>query len=369
MTRSYSQLSEIQELEPDTSLVKTYLIEAHVSETAPQGDAATVAERVFTGEHPPIRNDIQLVAGDEEGLLTIKTLYRRERITIYLDHSNPRFWVLHSTNSSTALDTILGRLVKTSPELDRVWFPADLLERATDLGDFRGLSLSYDRGAIEDIDFDAPDAPVEMLKMQLWGRKAGDVLQLLRRERGGFPRETSLAKVKIKYWIDDEGAFALDDIKYNGKVTTRGTSFDGHIELISTIYRSYQAEIRKLESHYALRRGDGNGSFLEGSPIDFVLNQPINDVGVFCDKVFSATWPFRLWGVPVKVAPDFFRVRAVDLHVGNKLHFEIADEFIRVYLPAQTCGNSIFRFYTNLQHFYDARVTALNSDGEKVFAF
>ena len=57
--------------------------------------------------------------------------------------------------------------------------------------------------------------------MQLWGNKSADVFNVLR-AHGAFPHETTLSKVKIKFSLDGEqnGNFSLDDIKYDGKITT-----------------------------------------------------------------------------------------------------------------------------------------------------
>ena len=88
---------------------------------------------------------------------------------------------------------------------------------------------------------------------------------------------------------------------------------------------------------------------------------------LFCEKVFSCGEPFRLWGVPIRVAEDFYRVEGFDLHIGNPIQFEIAPEFIRVYMPTGSCGNSVVRLYTNLQHHYDALIQAEDGNGRCVF--
>ena len=96
-----------------------------------------------------------------------------EHIIIYIDYTNPRFWILHSLGSSSKLDWLSNRLIKISPELDRAWLSANFLEYISNLGSFRGLSLDYDRRNVPDVDFQAHDAPIELLKMQLWVNRAG----------------------------------------------------------------------------------------------------------------------------------------------------------------------------------------------------
>ena len=100
-----------------------------------------------------------------------------------------------------------------------------------------------------------------------------------------------------------------------------------------------------------------------------VLDRPISNLEVFCESIFSSGEPFRLWGVPTRLAKDFYRVQALDLHMGTPLQFEIGPQFLRVYLPVGSCGNSVVRLYTNLQHHYDSLIQAQDGDGRRVFEF
>jgi len=371
MTRTYTTLSERQELEPDTSLVKTYLLEAHLPESGKPAGSEALAEVALAERTFGRVSRTRVHRADEPALLSVETTVRNEHVVMYLDFTNPRYWLLHSMGSSNAMDWLIDRLVTASPELDRAWIPADLLERVSAMGSFRGLSLDYDRRVVPDVDFQSPAAPVEFLKMQLWGNKAGDILRILR-EQEAFPHETTLAKVKVKFWLSGEvdGEFSLDDIKYDGKVTARGTSFQSHIALVSHVYEAYAQQIGKLEESYALGAYESDGRLsLEGAPVNLLLDRPISNLEIFCESIFSCGEPFRLWGVPTRLAEDFYRVQAIDLHVGSPLQFEIAPQFLRVYLPAGSCGNSVVRLYTNLQHHYDSLIRAEEGDGRRVFEF
>jgi len=371
MNKTYSTLLERQELEPETSLVKTYLMEAHLREDASFEAVHKLLATNFSNDVIGQRRSASVHQTRDDSLFTLTASYRREPITIFVDASNTRFWLLHSMNSSIALDWLVARIVRTSQGLDSAWIPADLLEWASKRGAFRGLGLDYDRRLVPDVDFEAPGAPVEFLKMQLWGNKAGDVLQILRRE-GAFPSETALAKVKVKYWLsrDSDGEFSIDDIKYNGKVTARGTSFQSHITLVSDVYRRYAELIRTIEERFCLRWRLIDGRVdLQGDPINFFLSRPIQNLETFCTSIFSPFGPFRLWGVPIPLADDFYKVSALDVHAGSRIDLEIAPEFIRVYLQDGSCGNTLMRVYTNLQHHYDARIEAKDADGKRLFEF
>lgn len=371
MNKTYSILLERQELEPQTSLVKTYLVEAHLSENAVFEEVHALLTRNFAGDVIGERRNPMVHLTQDESLFTLTARYKREPITIFVDSSNPRFWWLHSMNSSVALDWLVDRLVRAGQDLDSAWIPMDLLEWASKRGSFRGLGLDYDRRLIPDVDFEAPGAPVEFLKMQLWGNKADEVLRILRQE-GAFPYETTLSKVKVKYWLslDRDGEFSIDDVKYNGKVTARGTSFQSHVTFVSDLYRRYAGVIRTIEERFFLNWSLTDGRLdLRGEPVNFFFNRPIENLETFCTSLFSPFAPFRLWGVPIPLADDFYRVSAVDLHAGSRVDFEIAPEFIRAYLRDGSCGNSLVRLYTNLQHHYDAGIEAKDADGRRLFEF
>lgn len=374
MNRTYSTLSERQELEPDTSLVKTYLLEAHFPESADPLRAREFAEKAFSWqsfENTPRLQQLSINQTEENTLLCASMKYNREPLTIYLDFTNPRYWLLHSMGGSSALDWLIDRLVKVYPELDHAWLSADFLEYVSNIGSFRGLGLDYDRQLIPDVDFDSSGSPVAFLKMQLWASNARRILQTLR-DKEAFPNDTTLSKVKVKFGLNDESDedFCLDDVKYNGKITARGTSFQSHITLVSKIYEEYANQICRLEEKYSLRVHQNNERLsLDGEPINLLFERPISNMEIFCESIFSCGEPFRLWGVPICIAEDFYRIQAVDLHIGNPIQFEIAREFIRVYLPSGSCGNSVIRLYTNLQHHYDSLIKAIDGCGRRVFEF
>ena len=377
MTKSYTELLEAKKLEVDTSLVKTYLIEAHVADTG---------ERKYS-PHDKIEKLLQEIVEtcrftkvgkghvsetEEEGFFEITFLTQQKKeLTLFVDSSDARFWLLHSMDSSSMLDEILSKMISSNHRLDNIWIPTQLLEEMTNHGSFRGLGLSYDRREIPDIDFDSETARVEFMKMQLWGTNAKRVLEILR-EEDAFPNETTLSKVKIKFWSDGKNSnkFTLDDIKYNGKITARGTSFESHITLTTDLYRKYSAEVRRIEKTYSIKhKVDGKGHRIEGQPINLCFLSGIKDIKEFLKHVFDCSFPFKLWGVPVELAEGYYRVRAVDLHVGSLVDFEINPEFIRVYLPSGACGNTIARLYTNFQHYYDAKVGISVGDDEPLFRY
>jgi hypothetical protein len=365
MNATYSSLSDNQELDSDTSLVKTYLIEAHLSENATTQELDKMFAKL-TETQKATNNCLNILPSDDPKLYVFSADVDGELITLYADVSNPRFWTLHSSGRSTSLDWLIDRTIKQHFFLDHAWFWPSLLNRLSNKGAFKGLSLDYDRRAIPDVDFEASQS-VEYLKMQLWGTAAGDVFRVLSKS---FPSHTTLSKVKIKYWLSakDDGVFTIDDFKFDGKITARGTSFVSHISLVSDTYNEYIQTIRKIENEYSMNwTGDNGMATVSGKALAIRFPTSIKHLDQFCEYLFSSSLPFRLWGVPVMVHENFYRVSGIDLHANCRLDFEITPEFMRLYLPSGSCGNTIARLFTNLKHYYDSQIEAVGEDDERIF--
>lgn len=369
MSHAYEQLEERQRLEASTSLVKTYLIEAHALGRADHDQLLRTIRSRFTqpilGTHLPLR----IHETDDRMFFNVQLGHRDDGIFFYIDASNPRFWLVHTAAKSTEVDPLVHKLILNTDEFDSIWLPIQLLSRIASLGILRGLGLDYDRRAVPDVDFEQDAAPVEFLKMQLWGNRSNDVLRVLS-SRDAFPNATTLSKVKVKYFLDErDNAFCIADIKFDGKITGRGTSYQSYIGLVTNLYRDYARRIQDFEERFTIsvEAPRENEFRFAGEPLNFVFNQPLDNIKTFCERVFSGSEPFRLMGSPVATGEQSFRVAAIDLHVGSRVNFEIFPTLIRVYLTPGSCGNSLARIYTNLQHYYNSRVEALDGSQARPF--
>jgi hypothetical protein len=179
----------------------------------------------------------------------------------------------------------------------------------------------------------------------------------------------ALSSIRVKYWLPNyEDESITDNFTYDGKITALGKSFVSHTNLVSKVHTNYVQTIRSIEEEFPIQFIPKDGiPTLEGNPIIISFTRKLSDLSAFISRVFSSALPFRLWGLPEIIENDFARVYAVDLHVGHKLLFEIAQEFIRIYLPAGTCGNTIARFYTNIQQFYDSTASISGGMNEHLF--
>lgn len=358
MYASYDRYRAEQKLEPDTGLLKSYLIEAHIVDGKKQ-------------QHNELFSFLQELAGhtrsqvfesEDETLFNIlhgKDIY-------YLDVSDPRFWIMHTLALSIRADKLRNELIKRSALLDNAWLPSQMLESISHFGQFRGFGAVHDetpfmKGGVEDTE-------VETMHLRLWGGSAATVLSALRNS-GVFPHSLALSSVRLKYWLprlEDEAV--IDNFTFDGKATALGKSFISHTNLVARLHASYAEAIRGIEHELPIRfMTEDKIPTLKGHPIIISLTRKLRDTEDFVRRVFSSSLPFRLWGVSEISESDFARVYAVDLHVGHKLTFEVANDFIRIYMPAGACGNTIARFYANVQQYYDSGALISGGPREQLF--
>jgi len=89
--------------------------------------------------------------------------------------------------------------------------------------------------------------------------------------------------------------------------------------------------------------------------IDF--KKRIENLDVFVKTVFSAKEPFRLSGFHSKLDSGTYLISCLDLHNGDDLRLELTEDWVRIYLPHDACGNTTMRFLCNLQRYYDANAS------------
>ena len=369
MQTAYRELYDKKRLEYESTLIKTYLLEVDTKRvTFPQNTAFDlILKELFTIKRHKESSKPVVNETNEKGFFEIKykSVFNKE-ITFYLDSStDERFWIIYSLSDSKHLDDIVEYCSSKRTDIDRVWLWDKFLETIQKKGHPRGFGLDYDYRK-----FEPDEEETVYLKMQLWGGKDTEELYRLLKSAENFRDKIVLSKVRFKKF-DTHEVFALEDIKYNSKFTTRGTSFDVHQSIVTDIRQNYREKLEKIENTYALKwiTKDNNGLQIEGYPLHFL---PVDatfriDTSLFCEKVFDGKMPFRLWGIVEDLNKWGKSIEAVDLHTGGKLTFEVYPDIISIYLPEGTCGNTVVRFFTNLQHKFSSLFEVKADDGTDIF--
>ena len=288
----------------------------------------------------------------EVEILTLE--HNNIRARFYVDTTDRRFWLLHTNALSKYARYLFDRLVY-SPKatFDKVWLPMQMIQKISNLprNSFRGFGLEY----LDYFDLNRElEQPVAELRMRVSGASSLNALNALRHEE---KIQNSLAYSMVRVKRGEPKNFVIDEVGYEGRFTAiGGSSIDDYVSLIEITSKIYKNNLEMIENNSLGIKQVENRTLIEGQAFDLILKREIEDVGLFADVLTTSRKPFRLWGLKNKITKDYFQVFGVDLHTGDSLNLEISDHLVRVYLPKGSCGNTILRLYTNLQHYFDSNI-------------
>jgi hypothetical protein len=378
MDTAYQDLVSARRLESESSLVKSYVLETDLFRDSPGPDHGAIYEFLAQRMLPHsigVEGALRVIETDEEALFDVRYRDARREATLFIDASgDSRYWTVHTLSSATDVDWWLGRVVSRAPGIDFVWLWPSILELHQAKGVPRGFGLDYDYRLFED-----RDEVTTYFKMQLWGgsdtQKVYELLKCSDALRGRIVLSKVRTRVHTLLNGDEVGKeqFTLQDLKFNGKFTARGTSFQTHHRLIVELRKLYASVVSRVEETYPMYWEQSHGGeqahhTLEGYALNFLPSEGLSiPVDQFCSVVFSGSIPFRLKGFIEKPTASHAIVDAVDLHTGGRLGFEVLEDRIMLYLQPYTCGNTVVRFYTNLQHYFNVGFMVKGDDGRRPF--
>ncbi len=333
------------------TLVKTYLLEAH----ALNGDGGEAAYRLL--EEAARRIGLTAHSTQDSDLV----LLRSEHHELWCDTSLGRFWRLHTAIPVKEADGYHDTLVAGNTKLDKVWLPPKYLETLNSRtgGLLQTFSLNHDRRPMHATESESHD--FDFVTLRLWASRAAQMLDKLRTS-DVFHRGMSVRSVRIRTGdLDPDGDFTIAEYFHHGKVSAKGTSFDEHNRMTLRVLNDYRELVEGIERQYGLGIADRDAdgcTHVQGEPITIKMDWTVDDLEYVVTRMFASVEPFRLWGVPHQIADQHYRVRAVDLHVGDTLTFDITPRHIVIQLPKGACGNTVVRFLGSLQYHVNSEVGA-----------
>lgn len=355
MNNVYENRKEEKKQSYNQNMIKTYLIEGHVSEKElVQHDDFN---KFFIEKSKDTNLNIDILETQEDNFFKLII----NGIEFFLDATlDKRFWFLHTACKSENTDNKVYKLTKELPSLDNIWLTRKLLEETQNYSVWRGISLRHNEILANKKSEDYDPESINFKVNGATQKKVMDFINLLRKD-SEFNYTTGISIINVSSQSSDTDR-VLDDIRYDGKFSTRGKSFNRHIWLMNKVYDEYKSKIINIEENYAINYSD-NG--LEGLPINIEFNRKDLKAEDIIKIIFSFKKPFNLWGYPKKISDGYYKVFAVDLHNGNsgkKINFEISSNFITIYLPKGNCGNTIARLICNIQLHLDSMIKVWSGD-------
>lgn len=330
-----AELAAQYESLPPGALWKTFVIEAHSN-----GDPGELLSEMFGDDRVTATSDAYMHSVDGEARFVV-------------DHLDARYWSFHTDSTVDVARPLLNRAVQRSRRLDWMWLPSQHLRSVWQdsppvslRSDFRGRRLL------------PPEERVQDLEVELRGTAASDIFGLIQEQYVGV---ISFDRIGFDLVDNDYGALQ-EAVNRQGRFVARGDSFEFHQEVIRGVIQRYRRFVEMVEER-AVQWVElvGGGAEMRGSAICIRFSKAVPDRDLLLEELFSSREPFRLWGVPIE-RNGIHEVEAVDLHVGQRVRFDIGDDWLRIYMFDGGCGNSVARLVTNLQHHLDGALVLTDPD-------
>jgi hypothetical protein len=279
----------------------------------------------------------------------------------WVDRLQPRFWVFHTIMPSPMAASWLTAKVESRRDTDWMWLPSSHLRHIAPGAAPRRIRTDFEGARLV-----ATDATASDLRVQLTGSHAERLLDQIS-EMPEYRAAVSFSNVEVDV-SDPELGNLREAVKRSGLFAARGDDFAYHAQFVRAAITRYARFVETAEA-MALRfsalpeatQRDNPGASFAGAPIGIKFSRQIADLQSFCEEVFSSKAPFRLWGQP-KISGNVAHVEAVDLHIGRRLSMEVGHDWLRLYLTAGTCGNTVARLISNLQARFDGALALTNPD-------
>ena len=262
-------------------------------------------------------------------IINVTNKQTKQKIRFYVDILDKRFIVFHSSEESKLTDDFIESLISTAPNsLDYPWFFNGFMNNVLTFGLNESFSVKFRN---EFYDAERELAEIKRFSMRFWGNDGKNNLSQINKI-DSLKQGISLSNVGVK--IGNQDLFISDNINYKGRFTAiNGNSVKEHLYLINRVKTSYREIINKIESSSIEYISKDNRVSIIGEPIIIKFSKKIVDLKSFANILTSSKLPFRLWAYLIFYLISYVAINGIDLHTGDKIDFEISNEWIRLYLP------------------------------------
>lgn len=279
----------------------------------------------------------------------------------WVDQLDPRFWSFHTDMPTADAHRYLRERVEGRRDLDWVWLPSEHVRRVAPGSSTRRIKTRFSGEQLL-----GSSARTNKLNLDASGSDANEVLDYLTTSTK-YGSAVSLQSIQVNVRDPDDG-WLTEGVNRMGRFAASGNALELHFQFVRSVVSRYARLVDLLEANaigWDPLDGDGGGT-LNGAPVTVAFSRPVPDMERFVAELFTARQPFRLWGVP-DIVDGVAEIDAVDLHVGQCLRIDVGSTWMRIYLERGSCGNSVARLISNLQHHFDSALRLINPELQHAF--
>ena len=367
--RTYNRRREF-DLDRDAGLFKTYLVE--VFDDREPLDNQNIRELLNSAINRAFQKEPQLVIRNPDDRFFFVII---NDIPFVIDCEHTRFWRVETFVNSADSDRVMRRLLSDGKFIDQLWLPTNTqlsIPHLTD-GEIRRLAMGF--GMQHSIEEDSEDEfeednkttrqPSERHAFRISSSEAYRFYKELRKS-DSLSRFLAIKRLEMRVSSDmEEELFetGLSSIWYHGKVTSRGTWYEGLQSVLSSIVKVYKKGIDAVDSRRIFIENSNHLKRVGGGPINigvdasFVTPSLLEHVFTDNSKAFKLIVVWR-----EDIDESISRFELLDRHTGHDFSFiyrKINNRLahLEVELSTSACANVVPRLVTNLQQHLDANAT------------
>jgi len=292
MNTSAHALIEEQRLAAGTNLVKSFIIESNCR--GPQ-ELAQIRGKVSSRLHET----------DDSDLNYVEISRNKKRCPFLLDTSDERFWLFHTLERSEMSKWAIDGLVRSPmSRLDYVWLSRQFLTSFVADVEMSEFSAKFD-SAIPENQY---EKFISQMSIRVWGGASQRALRSLQETDLGYT--VSLSAVRARFKLDN--GYADERLTRRGLASASGTSAVVHMQTIDRVKQRYRKHVEEIEKESKSAR-----SLRDVAPHYLTVPGGISDVRLFVERLSANMHSLRIFGVPFRIAPEFYSIPAIDLHNGD----------------------------------------------------
>ena len=370
---AFTRKEEVNRRELGQGLIKSYVLE-----TFPNHDGAHVSPDLpavlkgMSWQVKPIEANELYAVRDEKGDLG------------FIEAISARHLVLHSYEVTQRVDQAVQKDVRNTALLDSLWLAGNTFSSLWEtliyphlpdrfvtikfehLGRFEESGEDIETGDDEIADWSAEEVIEQRASTLAITERARQLGELLPHLQEYHPAFKAIKMLRFPASATPGGY----EFWSWGKVTYRAPSFRDGREQVLSITRLYEQATLAIENliWFQIERHtppNGDGITLQGAPVTLQFSQPLqlSTFRNFITVTFERNQgPLRLWGNPIWLSEKKVHVYGIDMHLWQRVYFEITPRRIVAILPRGTCGNTVHRLMTNVQRYLDPAVQMFIGD-------
>lgn len=339
-----------------TGMFKSYLVEAY--EDREQLDDIALKDLIKGIVKSIYPQDKPIIEQSDERFFHVIL----EKQPFVFDCKESRFWRIETDIVSKDSDAILKKLVTNGQWLDQLWLPSSLqISIPRKLGaEIRALSTGFGLDKEKDDDdfsFEKDGESSELFdkhSIRISSTKTLEMYEALKKV-SSFSRHVAITRTETRW--ENNGLIALSSVWFQGKITSRGTWFEGLQGIISRTIELYRMGIGSVdECRIGIweKQVKGKPIFIEFSSNSSFRADLFESIIDHYSKFFKLIITWR-----EDVSDDCSVFDMVDRHTGDSftLVFRNSDtDLVRLELSisSRSCSNLVPRLLTNIQHYVDA---------------